>query len=65
MKTIESFKNIINSENYLNLYKNYLRFKSYKDCKGTIKFKNGKSPFEVCDEMIRNKDWLKNALTFY
>lgn len=65
LKTIESFKNFSNAENYLNLYKNYLRFKPFTDCKGKNKFKNGKSPLEVCGVVLKSKDWLKNALTFY
>ncbi len=65
LKTIESFKNFNSAENYLNLYKNYLRFKPYTDCKGNNKLKNGKSPLEVCGVVLKNKDWLKNAVTFY
>lgn len=65
LKTIESFKNFNSAKNYLNLYKNYLRFKPYTDCKGNNKIKNGKSPLEVCGVVLKSKDWLKNALTFY
>ena len=65
MNTIESFKNFSNAENYLNLYKNFLRFKPYTDCKGTNKFMNGKTPLEIYGVMLKSKDWLKNALTFY
>lgn len=65
LKTIESFKNFNSAENYLNLYKNYLRFKPYTDCKGNNKIKNGKSPLEVCGVVLKNKDWLKNAVAFY
>jgi len=42
LKTIESFKNFNSAKNYLNLYKNYLRFKPYTDCKGNNKNKNEK-----------------------
>jgi len=63
-KTIESFQKLIYAENYLNLYKNYLRFKPYTDCRGSNKFKNGKSPLEVCGVVLQNKDWLYNAINF-
>lgn len=64
LKTIESFQKLIYAENYLNLYKNYLRFKPYTDCRGTHKHKNGKSPLEVCGVVLQNKDWLYNAIAF-
>ncbi len=64
LKTIESFQKLIYAENYLNLYKNYLRFKPYTDCRGSHKFKNGKSPLEVCGVVLKNKDWLSNAIAF-
>jgi len=64
LKTIESFQSIETASNYLNLYKNYLRFKPYTDCKGANKIKNGKSPLEVCGVEIKTKDWLKNSLYF-
>ena len=64
LKTIESFQKLIYAENYLNLYKNYLRFKPYTDCRGSHKFKNGKSPLEVCGVVLKNKDWLYNAIAF-
>jgi transposase-like protein len=63
-KTIESFQKLIYAENYLNLYKNYLRFKPYTDCRGSHKYKNGKSPLEVCGVVLKNKDWLYNAIAF-
>jgi transposase-like protein len=63
-KTIESFQKLIYAENYLNLYKNYLRFKPYTDCRGSHKYKNGKSPLEVCGVVLQNKDWLYNAIAF-
>lgn len=65
LKTIESFRNFSTAENYLNLYKNYLRFKPYTDCRGKNKLKNGKSPLEVCGVTLKSKDWLKNAVAFY
>lgn len=64
LKTIESFQKFVYAENYLNLYKNYLRFKPYTDCRGNNKIKNGKSPLEVCGVVLQNKDWLKNAIAF-
>ncbi len=63
-KTIESFEKLDYAENYLNLYKNYLRFKPYTDCRGSNRYKNGKSPLEVCGVVLLNKDWLYNAITF-
>lgn len=63
LKTIGSFKNFNNASNYLSLYKNYLRFKPYSDCRGKNKTKNGKSPLEVCNVVLKNKDWIKNART--
>jgi len=63
-KTIESFQKLRYAENYLNLYKNYLRFKPYTDCRGTNRFKNGKSPLEVCGVVLKNRDWLYNAIAF-
>jgi len=65
LKTIESFRNFNSAENYLNLYKNYLRFKPYTDCRGKNRLKNGKSPLEVCGVTLKSKDWLKNAVAFY
>lgn len=61
-KTIESFKDFNNVVNYLSLYKNYLRFKLYSDCRGKNKIKNGKSPLEICNVVLKSKDWIKNAL---
>jgi transposase-like protein len=63
-KTIESFQKLIYAKNYLNLYQNYLRFKPYTDCRGSNRYKNGKSPLEVCGVVLKNKDWLYNAITF-
>lgn len=65
LKTIESFEKFVYAENYLNLYKNYLRFKPYTDCRGKNKIKNGKTPLEVCGIKLKNKDWLENAVSFY
>lgn len=64
LKTIESFQKLNYAENYMNMYKNYLRFKPYTDCKGYNKYKNGKSPMEVCGVVLKNKDWLINAIAF-
>jgi transposase-like protein len=64
LKTIESFNSIQSAENYLNLYKNFLRLKPFTDCRGKNKYKNGKSPLEVCGVKLKTKDWLKNAVSF-
>jgi transposase-like protein len=65
LKTIESFQSFSTAENYLNLYKNYLRFKPYTDCRGRNKIKNGKAPLEVCGALLKSKDWLKNSIYSY
>ena len=65
LKTIESFQSFVTAENYLNLYKNYLRFKPYTDCRGKNKQQKGKSPLEVYGVVLKTKDWLKNSLDLY
>ena len=62
LKTIESFQSFVTAENYLNLYKNDLRFKPYTDCRGKNRLKNGKSSLEVCWVVLKSKEWLKNSL---
>jgi transposase-like protein len=64
LKTIESFQNYETAFNYLNLYRNYLRFKPYTDCKGRRKVRNGKSPLEICSVHLVTKDWIKNSLNY-
>jgi len=57
LKTNESFNSIQSAENYLNFYKNYLRLKLFTDCRGKSKYKNGKSPLEVCGDKLKTKDY--------
>lgn len=62
LKTIESFQSEETAFNYLNLLRNYLRFKPYTDCRGKRKINNGKSPIEICSGKLKEKDWLRNSL---
>jgi hypothetical protein len=64
LKTIEAFQHFETAFNYLNLICNYLRFKSFTDCKGKRKCRNGKSPLELCGVKISNRDWLKNSINW-
>jgi hypothetical protein len=57
-KTIEAFQTFNTAFNYLNLICNYLRFKPYTDCKGKRKWRNGKSPLELCGVKLKNKNWI-------
>jgi hypothetical protein len=61
-KTIEAFQSIDTAFHYQNLYRNYLRFKPYTDCRGRRRRNNGLSPLQVCGAIIHNADWLKNAV---
>lgn len=62
-KTIEAFQSYNTAFNYLNLLKNYLRFKAYTDCKGSRKNRNGKSPLEICGVVLTSRDWLTNSIS--
>jgi transposase-like protein len=59
LKTIESFHSFETAFNYLNLYRNYLRFKPYTDCKGPRAYRNGLCPIELCKVVLSNHDWVK------
>lgn len=63
-KTIEGFENNGNAFNYLNLIRNYLRFKPYTDCKKDRYNRNGKSPLELCKAYIESCDWIKNSINW-
>lgn len=63
-KTIEGFEKNDNAFNYLNLIRNYLRFKPYTDCKNDRYNRNGKSPLELCQAKIVNCDWIKNSINW-
>jgi len=64
LKTIEAFQSIETAFQYQNLYRNYLRFKPYTDCRGTRKTCNGLSPLQVCQAAIPSNDWLKYAIRY-
>jgi len=61
-KTIEAFQSVDSAFDYLNLYRNYLRFKLYTDCRGDRKHRNGRSPLQLCGATIPTTDWLANAI---
>lgn len=61
-KTIEAFQSIDSAFDYQNLYRNYLRFKRYTDCRGNRRHRNGQSPLQLCGAKIPKADWLTNAL---
>jgi transposase-like protein len=63
-KTIEAFQTIDTAFNYLNLIRNYLRFKPYTDCRGSRKYRNGRCPLELCSVKLMTRDWLKNSLNW-
>jgi hypothetical protein len=48
LKTIEAFQHFESASNYLNMLCNYLRFKPYTDCRKKRKYRNKKSPIELC-----------------
>jgi transposase-like protein len=64
LKTIEAFQSVKTAFQYQNLYRNYLRFKPYTDCRGDRKACNGLSPLQVCQAVIPTNDWLKNAIRY-
>ena len=61
-KTIEAFQSLNSAFDYLNLYRNYLRFKLYTDCREDRKHRNGRSPLQLCGATIPTSDWLANAI---
>jgi len=62
LKTIEAFQCVETAANYQNLYRNFLRFKPYTDCRGSRRTHNGLSPLILCKAKLSNTDWLKNAI---
>lgn len=62
LKTVEAFQSPRSAFEYQTLYRNYLRFKPYTDCRGKRKRYNGRSPLEVCGATITRTDWLANAI---
>jgi transposase-like protein len=63
-KTIEAFQQLDTAFHYQNLYRNYLRFKPYTDCRGSRRKANGLSPLQLCGANIQHSDWIKNAIRY-
>ncbi len=63
-KTIESFQTTETAFNYLNLLRNYLRFKPFTDCRVNAAQRNGKSPIELCNVKLAHHNWLKHAVVW-
>ncbi len=64
LKTIEAFQSVATAFNYLNLIRNYLRFKPFTDCKGERKYRNGMAPIELCNVKLSSRDWIKNSINY-
>ena len=64
LKTIEAFQRQENAENYLIIMCNYLRMKPYKDCRGKRKYRNGRSPLQLCKAKVSTNNWVKFSLNY-
>jgi transposase-like protein len=64
LKTIESFQTVATAFNYLNMIRNYIRFKPFTDCKGKRKYRNTRSPIELCGVNLLTRDWIKNSINY-
>lgn len=64
LKTIESFQTVATAFNYLNLIRNYLRFKPFTDCKGKRTYRNGMAPIELCNVALSSRDWIENSANY-
>lgn len=64
LKTIESFQTVATAFNYLNMIRNYIRFKPFTDCKGKRKYRNRRSPIELCHVKLLTRDWIKNSINY-
>jgi hypothetical protein len=62
LKTIEAFQSFSTALNYLNMLRNYLRFKPFTDCKRAKKNRNGFAPIELCKAKLLSRDWIKNSI---
>ena len=62
LKTIEAFQSFTTALNYLNMIRNYLRFKPFTDCKRVKKYRNGFTPIELCKVKLLSRDWIKNSI---
>ena len=63
-KTIESFQTPENAFNYLNLLRNYLRFKPFTDCRLHARERNGRAPIELCNVKLNHHNWLRHAVVW-
>ena len=61
-KTIESFQTPETAFNYLNLLRNYLRFKPFTDCRVHARERNGRAPIELCNVKLAHHNWLRHAV---
>lgn len=64
LKTIDAFQSMLNAENYLIIFCNYLRMKPYTDCRKHRSYKNGYSPLQLCKAKIKTNDWVKFSLNY-
>jgi transposase-like protein len=64
LKTIESFQTVATAFNYLNMIRNYIRFKPFTDCKGKRKYRNRRSPIELSSVKLLSRDWIKNSINY-
>ena len=62
LKTIEAFQTFSTAFNYLNMIRNYLRFKPFTDCKRERRYRNGLAPIELCNVKLASRDWIKNSI---
>ena len=62
LKTIEAFQTFSTAFNYLNMIRNYLRFKPFTDCKRKRRYRNGFAPIELCKVILNSRDWVKNSI---
>jgi len=63
-KTIESFQTPETAFNYLNLLRNYLRFKPFTDCRVHARERNGRAPIELCNVKLAHHNWLRHAVVW-
>lgn len=63
-KTIESFQGIETAFHYQNLYRSYLRFKPFTDCRHSRRKANGLSPLQLCGATIQSSDWIKHVIRY-
>ncbi len=62
LKTIEAFKTVATAFTYLNMFRNYIRFKPCILCKGARKYPKRKSPVELCNYRLHSCYWTKNSI---